>query len=113
MQSLLKGKTAVLTGSNRGIGKAILEAFARNGADIWACVRKEDKGFTDHIACLAKETGVVISPVYFDLADVEQVKAGAKIIMSAKKPVDILVNNAGIIYTASFQMTSMDKTKEI
>lgn len=110
---LLKGKTAVLTGSNRGIGKAILETFARNGANIWACVRKPDDRFTDYIAALAKETGVNISPVYFDLTDIEQIKAGAKTIMSAKEPVDVLVNNAGIIYTALFQMTSVDKMKEI
>ena len=36
---LLKNKTVVLTGCNRGIGKAILGVFAKNGASIWACVR--------------------------------------------------------------------------
>jgi 3-oxoacyl-[acyl-carrier protein] reductase len=113
MQFLLKGKTAVLTGSNRGIGRAILDVFAKNGANIWACVRKPDDRFTDYIETLTKETGVTISPVYFDLADVEQVKAGAKTIMSAKQPVDVLVNNAGTVYTALFQMTPVDKMKEV
>jgi 3-oxoacyl-[acyl-carrier protein] reductase len=113
MQMLLKGKTAVLTGSNRGIGKAILEIFAKNGANIWACVRKPDSGFTDYIANLAKETEVSIWPVYFDLADAEQVKEGVKTIASAKQSVDILVNNAGIIYTALFQMTPQDRMKEV
>ena len=113
MHGLLKGKTAVLTGCNRGIGKAVLETFARNGANIWACVRKPDDGFTDYITNLAKETAVTISPVYFDLADNEQIKAGAKTIMSEKGPVDILVNNAGIIYTALFQMTPIEKMKEV
>lgn len=113
MQLLLKGKTAVLTGSNRGIGKAMLEVFARNGANIWACARKPDDRFTDFVVNLTKETGVTISPVYFDLADVEQVKLGAKTIMSAKQPMDVLVNNAGIIYTALFQMTTVDKMKEV
>ena len=54
---LLKGKTTVLTGSNRGIGKAILKVFAKNGANIWACVRTSDDRFTDYIETLAKETG--------------------------------------------------------
>ena len=45
---LLKGKTAVLTGSNRGIGKEILKVFAKNGANIWACVRKLDNDFIDY-----------------------------------------------------------------
>ena len=110
---LLKGKTAVLTGCNRGIGKAMLDVFARNGAEIWPCVRKPDDSFTDYIEVLAKETGVTISPVYFDFADDEKVKEGVKIIRSAKQSVDILVNNAGIIYTALFMMTPPDKMKEI
>lgn len=110
---LLKGKAAVVTGCNRGIGKAVLEVFAKNGADIWACVRKADDGFTDHITSLEKETGVSITPVYFDLADTEQVKAGVKTIMSAKRSVDVLVNNAGIIYTSLFQMTPADKMREL
>ena len=110
---LLKEKAAVVTGCNRGIGKAILEVFAKNGANIWACVRKSDDRFTDYIASLTKETGATISPVYFDLADIEQVKAGVKTIMSAKQSVDVLVNNAGIIYTSLFQMTPVDKMKEV
>jgi len=110
---LLKGKTAVVTGCSRGIGKAIMEVFAENGANIWACVRKPDSTFGDYIVNLKKDTGVTISPVYFDLADTNQVKAGVKTIMSAKQPIDILVNNAGIIYTALFQLTPVDKIKEL
>jgi len=36
---LLKNKTAIITGCNRGIGKKILETYSRNGATIFACVR--------------------------------------------------------------------------
>jgi len=110
---LLKGKSAVVTGCNRGIGKAMLEVFAKNGADIWACIRKEDEGFTDYITSLSEETGSSVTPVYFDLADNVQVKAGVKTIMSAKRPVDVLVNNAGVIYTSLFQMTSAEKMREV
>ena len=113
MQFLLKGKTAVVTGSNRGIGKAVLDVFAKNGSNIWACTRKPNDEFTKYIKNLSKETGVKISPIYFDLGDPKQVKDGVNQIMTDKKPIDILVNNAGIIYTASFQMTSLDKMKEI
>ena len=42
---LLKGKIAVITGCNRGIGLSILETFTKNGADIVACVRKNNSDF--------------------------------------------------------------------
>jgi len=113
MSLLLKGKFAVVTGCNRGIGKAILEEFSNNGANIWACVRKQDDGFDDYVASLVKKTSVNIWPVYFDLSDVEQVKAGVKTILSSKRPIDVLVNNAGIIFTSLFQMTPVNKMKEV
>ena len=110
---LLKGKTAVVTGCNRGIGKAVLQAFARNGANVFACVRKPDESFTGFVSGLAAETGVTLTPVYFDLADVAQVKAGAEQIKSAHQPVDVLVNNAGVMVTSLFQMTPIDTMKDV
>ena len=110
---LLKDKNAVVTGCNRGIGKEIVKVFAENGANIWACVRKESKSFKKYINKLEKKHSVKINPVYFDLSDEEQIKAGIKVIKESKKQVDILVNNAGIIFTALFQMTSMQKLKEM
>ena len=59
---LLKNKTAVITGCNRGIGKKILEIFSENGATIFACVRKNDDNFQKLInnlktkECLIKGT---------------------------------------------------------
>ena len=44
---LLRNKSAVVTGCNRGIGKAIIENFAKNGANIWACIRKKDIEFSN------------------------------------------------------------------
>ncbi len=110
---LLKQKTAIITGCNRGIGKAILEKFAENGADIFACVRKESDEFTDVMTKLAVKTGVSITPVYFDFTESEQVKAGIKSIISFKKQIDILVNNAGVATGSFFQMTSMQNLKQL
>ena len=42
---LLQGKTAVITGCSRGIGRSILEVFAQNGADIWACSRTAPESY--------------------------------------------------------------------
>jgi len=110
---LLKDKVAVVTGCNRGIGKEIVRVFAENGANIWACVRKENQSFTEYVHNLEQKYSVNINPVYFDLGDEKQIKAGVKIISNSKQPVNILVNNAAIIFTALFQMTSMKKLKEM
>ena len=108
---LLEQKTAIITGCNRGIGKATLETFAENGADIFACVRKESDEFTDVMTKLKAKTGISITPVYFDFAESEQVKAGIKTIISFKKQIDILVNNAGVASGSLFQMTSLQDLK--
>lgn len=110
---LLKDKNAIITGCARGIGRSILELFAQNGANIWACVRKPDKKFLNYIEKLSKDFGVKIIPVYFDLTNSEEIKSAVKTIMLSRQKVDILVNNAGITYNALFQMTSMDELKNV
>ena len=44
-RKFLKGKNAVITGARQGIGRAILEKFAENGADIWACSHNKTEEF--------------------------------------------------------------------
>ena len=46
---MLSGKTAFITGSNRGIGKTILDKFLENGADIICAVRKINPDFSNYI----------------------------------------------------------------
>jgi 3-oxoacyl-[acyl-carrier protein] reductase len=112
-EMLIKGKNAIVTGCARGIGRSILETFASNGANVWACARKKSDAFEEHAAALARECSVEITPVYFDLVDSEQMKTGVKNIMSAKRSVDVLVNNAGVTHNALFQMTSREKLLEL
>jgi len=110
---LLSKKTAVITGCNKGIGKAILEEFSKNGANIFACVRKVDKNFEALVEKLKKENNNQIFPIEIDLSDEENVKKGAKEILSNEVPIDILINNAGSISSSIFQMTSTTKYKEL
>ncbi len=109
----LEGKNVLLTGARRGIGHVILELFASNGANIWACARTPDDDFEKDIKALAEKNGVWIEPVYFDLSDEESVKTGIQQIIKEKKPVDVLINNAGVAFGALSTMTPITKLKEV
>ena len=102
---LLLGKTAVITGTNKGIGKVILELFVENGSNVIACARKETPEFVNTLELLKRKFNVSITPVYFDLEDPAQIKSAVKSIISLKSKIDILVNNAGYASGAYFQMT--------
>ena len=54
--SSLKNKNVIITGCNKGIGKATLEGFARYGANIFACVRSDSSEFRKFITNLKKNT---------------------------------------------------------
>ena len=110
---LLKGKNAVVTGCLKGIGRATMELFAKNGANIWACCQFQDIQFNECIDSLQQEYDVWITPVYFDLTDYDQIKAAVKTIMSAKQPVNVLVNTAGMTQDALFHMISMEQMKRV
>lgn len=109
---MLKGKNAIITGARRGIGRATIEVFAENGANIWACARKKDADFETDINVLSEKYGVSIWPVYFDLTDDDQMKAAIQGIRRTKLPVDLLVNIAAIAdESSSFTMSAIDKIK--
>ena len=110
---LLKNKTAVVTGCNRGIGKKILEVFSANGATVFACVRNIDEEFKSFLNELKKNFNNQIIPIQFDLNDEQKIKEAANSILTSNKSIDILVNNAATIHTSIFQMTSVKKLKEL
>ena len=110
---LLKGKNAIITGCNRGIGMAVMRLFAQNGANIWACARKQNDAYETNIASIAAENNVWIKPLYFDLTDSAQIKTASNAIISEKLSVDILINNAGIAHGGLFQMTKMENIFDV
>lgn len=93
---LLENKTAVVTGCNRGIGKAILTRFAENGSNVIAVVRKESETFSQYCDELEKKNDIKIHTVYADFSSEEEVQNAVKEIRKLKLPIDILVNNIGI-----------------
>ena len=90
----LSGKTALITGGSKGIGKAVARGFAEAGADVAICARHEDE-----LAAAAKEIGdgldVNVAFRVCDMTDREQVDKLAKWAGESLGKVDILFNNAG------------------
>jgi len=110
---LLAGKTAMITGSLKGIGYEALQLFARNGADILACCQQENSAFEENRQKLALETGVSITPYYFDLSNPEEISAAMKKIAADKRRVDVLLNVAGMTLDSLFPMTAMASMKRV
>jgi short-subunit dehydrogenase len=85
----IKGKTALVTGANRGIGKAIVESLLNNGATkVYAAVRN-----TDSASPLVKEYGDKVVPIQFDLGEPNVITAAAE----QTQDVQVVVNNAGVL----------------
>jgi 3-oxoacyl-[acyl-carrier protein] reductase len=105
---LLKGKTALITGASRGIGKAIALLFAREGADIAITNIADDDEFRNAIkeieACDVKVKGYVSNASKYDDSQ--------NVIMKIAEDftrLDILVNNAGITRDTLLMRMSEDQ----
>lgn len=92
---MLKGKTAVITGASRGIGKAVALKMAENGANI-AIIYSGSNEAAEVVVETALSYGVKALPYQCNVADFEKSKNVCKNIISDFGGVDILVNNAGI-----------------
>lgn len=92
---LLKGKTAIITGASRGIGKGIALAFAQNGANIAFTYLSSDEKAKALEAELS-EYGIKAKGFKSDASNFEAAQTLADDVMSTFGSIDVLVNNAGI-----------------
>jgi 3-oxoacyl-[acyl-carrier protein] reductase len=92
---MLKGKTALITGSARGIGKAIAEEYAANGATVIISDVLQDKA-DETAAELKQKYNVETMAVKADVSKYEEVEALINQITEKFGRLDILVNNAGV-----------------
>lgn len=90
----LKGRTALITGASRGIGRAIAEAFAAAGADLFLCSRTEETLRTTAEE-LARQSGQRVEWLVADVARRAEVDRLAEQALASMGHIDILVNNAG------------------
>lgn len=93
---MLKGKTALITGASRGIGKGIAEAFAKNGANIaftFASSVEKAKQFEEE---LNKNYGIKAKGYQSDASNFDAAHSLADQVIADFGTIDILINNAGI-----------------
>jgi glucose 1-dehydrogenase len=101
MSNRLQSKTAVITGGDQGIGLAIAQKFAAEGADIALCYRSNKTGADQAVASI-QQLGRQAAAFQCDVGIVAQ---GQKFIADAAAqfgPLDFLVNNAGLERRADF-----------
>ena len=95
----LKGRTALITGGSRGIGRMIAEGFLAQGARVYISARKA--AVVDQTAKELSASGFCVS-LPADVATVEGARALAAAFAAREDKLDILVNNAGAAWGAEF-----------
>src|ERR1700688_2307101 len=108
---ILQGQSALITGSGRGIGRAIALLFVREGASVFLCARSHDQ-----LASTAAEISQHGGQVAFATADVTREDDCRRIVDAAREkfgPVTILVNNAGhygpVVPVEEYPLADFDK----
>ena len=102
----LRGKSIVLTGAARGLGRACAVAFAREGADLALIDIASDldgvpyplgtASQLEHTARLCRDLGAAVLPLPADVRDLAQVEGAVSDARERFGEIDVLVNNAGI-----------------
>jgi dehydrogenase/reductase SDR family protein 4 len=112
MAGALAEKVAIVTGASRGIGRAIAEVFAREGAKVVICGRKQET-----LDPVAREIGPTVKAVACHVGRMEQVEALVSATTREFGRIDILVNNAAtnVAFGPCLEMDEgqFDKTVEI
>jgi len=92
----IAGKTVIVTGGSRGIGRAIVDLFADEGADVTFFYRSDAAAAAAALAA-AESAGQKVSAAQVDVRDSQACAAAVERVIERCGRVDILVNNAGVI----------------
>ena len=105
----LHGRVAIVTGASAGIGAAIAETLAQEGAKVVLAARRLER--IEAIAKALEDSGCEVLPVRTDVTSLEDMRALAEATKSRFDGIDILVNNAGVMPVSPFAEGRVDDWK--
>lgn len=109
---VLSGKTALVTGASRGLGRAIAYRLAQDGAAV-AINYSQRRDGAESLASEIRETGGTAAICQCDVASANQVRAMVDSVSSELGPIDILVNNAAILHPADLEQYDQTRFEEM
>jgi NAD(P)-dependent dehydrogenase (short-subunit alcohol dehydrogenase family) len=106
-EDALSGKTAVVTGGSRGLGREMTLALARAGAFVYAGGRTSEA--VEETISLASDASGSVEPLAFDVSDSRAVEAAADSVAHRSGAPDVLINSAGVaLMKPSLEVTDDD-----
>ncbi|MGZ4511047.1 MAG: SDR family NAD(P)-dependent oxidoreductase [Mycobacterium sp.] len=94
-----RGRVAVVTGANTGIGFHTAAVLAYRGAHVVLAVRNLEKGNAALSRIVAASPGANVTLQQLDLSSLDSVRSAAAALRSAYPRIDLLINNAGVMWT--------------
>ncbi len=107
----LTGKTAIVTGGSRGIGKEMAEGLAEAGASLMLCARRQE--WLDGTVKEFSDRGFNVTAKLCDVSKPEEVQAVIDETVSKFGAVDVLINNAGISWGAMPEEMPLEKWQKV
>ncbi|MFO1314641.1 MAG: SDR family NAD(P)-dependent oxidoreductase [Burkholderiales bacterium] len=108
----LEGKTVVVTGGSRGIGRAIVDVLAGDGADVTFFYRDNTEA-AEAVVAAARAAGRTVAAERVDVRDAAACVAAVERIADRTGRIDVLVNNAGIIRDGPLAGFSDDDVRDV
>ncbi len=107
----LTGKTAIVTGGSRGIGKEMAEGLAEAGANLILCARRAE--WLDETVEEFRVRGFEVGGVLCDVAKPDDVDKVVRTAVERFGAADVLINNAGVSWGAMPEDMALDKWKQV